>query len=72
MREDFGNGRYVRNLLEQAILRQSRRLVTEINKDEIKTKELNRLIADDFLMPCDPGEKKQNVIGFIQRKEEAV
>ncbi len=72
LREDFGNGRYVRNLLEQSILRQSRRLVAGKNGDEIKTKELNRLIADDFEMPGVPGEKKQNVIGFIQRKEEAV
>lgn len=69
-REDFGNGRYVRNILEQAILRQSRRLVVGKSGSKIMTKELNRLIADDFVMPVGVDESKRNVIGFVQRKEE--
>ena len=51
--KDYGNGRFVRNYLEQAILRQSLRLVGSGSIDQMKkvTKEqATRLTADDFLI----------------------
>ena len=48
--ENFGNGRYVRNLLEQAILHQSSRIIktaTETGNKLTKTDVCN-LEADDF------------------------
>jgi len=64
LNEDFGNGRYVRNLLEQAILRQSKRLVIESAECEIATKELNHLVADDFEVSDIQRERGRNAIGF--------
>ncbi len=45
--ENFGNGRYVRNLLEQAIIRQSSRLMKNTS-GELTPKELCELRAEDF------------------------
>ena len=60
---DFGNGRYVRNLIEQAKMSQMNRLlkqdVTRLSKDDIST-----ICAEDIDTP--PVEEKQckNPIGF--------
>ena len=45
---DFGNGRFARNVLEQAILKQSVRLYRKYEGREIPKEEINLLIADDF------------------------
>ena len=45
---DFGNGRFVRNLLEQALLKQSQRIYRENEGKEIGRKELLELKAEDF------------------------
>lgn len=60
---DFGNGRFVRNVFEQAQMRQSGRIVS------MKTSDLTRsmvttLIADDFEIPREYAAKKQATIGF--------
>ena len=47
-KQDFGNGRFVRNLLEQALLKQSQRILTENEGKEIGRAELLQLKADDF------------------------
>ena len=47
-KSDFGNGRFARNLLEQAIMKQSDRLVKVANGKKIGRKELSTLVADDF------------------------
>ena len=60
---DFGNGRFVRNIFEQAQMRQSTRLISvklgEITKDDITT-----LVADDFVLPEGLGASERRQIGF--------
>jgi ATPases of the AAA+ class len=65
--ENFGNGRYVRNLLEQAILRQSDRLIAEHTDGEAISKaEMCALRKDDF-KPVHQSLKKDSVrIGFAR------
>ena len=46
--EDFGNGRYVRNLLERAIMRQSERLWNKHKSEELGSEELSVLLESDF------------------------
>ncbi len=46
--EDFGNGRFVRNLLEQAVMAQSHRLAKEYKGEKITRRTLQTLKADDF------------------------
>ncbi|MBO4903086.1 MAG: AAA family ATPase [Lachnospiraceae bacterium] len=63
--KDFGNGRFVRNLLEQAILAQADRLYREYKGKRISTKALNSLIRDDF--DVNAGRQyveKKPVLGF--------
>ncbi len=69
---DFGNGRYVRNVLEQAILRQGKRLIgndgigtmRKITKEQTQT-----LTADDFMVDTEAflknSRKNEINIGFI-------
>lgn len=45
--ENFGNGRYVRNVLEQAILNQSYRIIKE-HKEQLTRSDVTRLIPEDF------------------------
>ncbi len=61
---DFGNGRYVRNLLEQAQMRMSRRL-TVGNTSTLTVEQLTTLCAEDFEMPVMCAEEpERRVIGF--------
>ncbi|MBR3142145.1 MAG: AAA family ATPase [Clostridiales bacterium] len=63
--ENFGNGRYVRNVLEQAIMRQSSRLITEAKEsgEDISKDKICLLEAGDFkLVPL--GDKTAARIGF--------
>ena len=61
---EFGNGRFARNLLEQAILRQSDRIVKEHRK-KLSKKVLNTLKADDFEVNADKQYSlKEKQIGF--------
>ena len=46
--EEFGNGRFVRNLLEQAVMCQARRLFREKKHGEISREEVQLLTAADF------------------------
>ena len=45
---EFGNGRFARNLLEQAMLRQSDRIIRDSAGKRINKKSLSTLIAADF------------------------
>jgi len=47
---DFGNGRYVRNLIERARMKQSGRLL-EMDIDKITIDQATRLLAEDFELP---------------------
>lgn len=48
--EDFGNGRFVRNLLEKARMKQATRLVA-LDLDVITAEDICTLTAADFEMP---------------------
>ena len=66
--EDFGNGRYVRNLIEQAIQEQSARLMSKAKQpDNIKKKDLFLLISDDLAMVSD-GLEDERVEGTAQKE----
>ena len=48
---DFGNGRFVRNLIERARMKQAGRLLKmDINK--VTTDQATRLLAEDFEAPA--------------------
>ena len=63
--KDYGNGRFVRNLLEQAMLAQSKRLSDKYKGRKMSRKALNSLIAEDFEVNISKkyADKKIN-IGF--------
>lgn len=46
--ENFGNGRFVRNMLEQARIRQASRIM-ELPQDKISADDCKTLIAEDFI-----------------------
>lgn len=58
---DFGNGRYVRNVFEQAKMNQANRL-TERNFDTITAADVTTITADDIVLPT--VKKAECRIGF--------
>ncbi len=62
---DFGNGRFVRNLIEKARMKQATRLV-HCGKRVITREQAATLLPGDFEMPvmCAKTEKPKNAIGF--------
>lgn len=48
IREEFGNGRFVRKLLEQAMIAQARRISKEYRGKKVSRKALVTFQADDF------------------------
>ena len=64
--KEFGNGRFVRNLLEQAMLRQSDRIIREAGGKRISKSMLCTLIATDFdVNTTKHYAKKTPRIGFV-------
>ena len=62
---EFGNGRFVRNLLEQAIIKQSSRLVNEYGNTKIDKSIVSTLSADDFDINAAKVYKTEKItIGF--------
>ena len=62
---EFGNGRFVRNLLEQAIIKQSSRLVKEYSNTKIDKSIVSLLSADDFDINAAKVYKTEKIaIGF--------
>ena len=59
--DDFGNGRYVRNILEKAKMAQASRLVA-MNYDLITMEDVKTIVASDIEMPPKKAEKMK--IGF--------
>ena len=60
---DFGNGRYVRNVFEQAKMNQASRLL-EKDYDELTADDITTITADDIVIPeLKTVEKRQ--IGFF-------
>ncbi|WP_051533464.1 AAA family ATPase [Anaerovibrio sp. RM50] len=64
--EEFGNGRFARNVLEQAILHQARRILSahRNDKDSITDKELSQLELEDFDVNVADQYKKQSRLGI--------
>ena len=60
--EDFGNGRYVRNIFEQAKMNQASRLL-EKDFDAITTDDVITITAEDIIIPDSPKSEKRR-IGF--------
>ncbi len=62
--ENFGNGRFVRNLLEQAIMRQSNRLMEEYKGKELRKEQLQELKEQDFEWNEANLKQEKTLIGF--------
>ena len=64
--KEFGNGRFVRNLLKQALLKQSRRIMEESGGKPVSKDELLRLAPSDFEVNLANRYAKKSVsIGFV-------
>ena len=63
--ENYGNGRYVRNFLEQAIIRQSGRILRDHANDDLTKEEMCLLLAEDFRpVNLEVSVKEETRIGF--------
>lgn len=64
--EEYGNGRFVRNLIEQAMLRQAQRLIAGNKKGEISKASAAKLVETDFdVNIAEAFDKKRKLtIGF--------
>jgi hypothetical protein len=60
---DFGNGRYVRNILEQAKMNQASRLL-ESDFDDITKDEISTIKAEDIVI-SEPQTQQKRKIGFV-------
>ncbi len=60
---DFGNGRFVRNLVERAMMRQASRLV-RLPSAEATDAELKLLLPQDFAPPAEGSETRSRILGF--------
>ena len=62
--ENFGNGRYVRNVLEQAIMKQSNRIINDYESKNISKEEICCLVKEDFEIQLEPEKTVNKKIGF--------
>ena len=62
-RSDFGNGRFVRNVLEKAKMNQASRLL-EYDFDAITTEEIKTIRAVDITPPPEASKEVKRTIGF--------
>lgn len=60
----FGNARFARSLLEDAVVQQSVRLSAAKNIESVSDKELALLTADDFVYTPPAGAKPKRRVGF--------
>ncbi len=61
---DFGNGRYVRNIFEQAKMNQASRLLQRENIDDFTTDEIITITSDDIIAPPSVTKFEKKRIGF--------
>ena len=63
--EDFGNGRFVRNVFEQALMRQAQRLCALHEGRPLTKEELLQLTAADFdVAALQPASSSRAPVGF--------
>ncbi len=60
---DFGNGRYVRNVIEQARMAQATRLLS-MDSDSVSRKDVETIVAEDIEIPEAHREEQKRKIGF--------
>ena len=65
-KKNFGNGRFVRNLLEQAWLRQAQRIVTAHEDGIVTRDELTTFTVEDFNVNLDKAYGNERRLGFIR------
>ncbi len=65
--ENFGNGRFVRNLLEQAIMKQAASLMEEYQGKEIRMEQLKELCEQDFEWNESGLQSETPLIGFMMK-----
>jgi len=63
-RSDFGNGRFVRNILEKAKMNQASRLL-EYDFDAITTEDIKTIKAEDITPPPEVKKEVKRTIGFV-------
>lgn len=63
LQPDYGNGRFVRNLLEKATLRQASRLLT-LDPNAITSADVRQLLPEDFVDPMPARQPQKRAIGF--------
>ncbi len=65
-KKDFGNGRFVRNLLEQAWLKQAQRIVKQHADGEVTREDLTRFEVEDFDVNVDKKYREERTLGFTR------
>jgi len=68
--DDFGNGRYVRNVIEKAQMAQAMRLLDQ-DYDRISDRDIVTLQAGDIELPEIKREKRQTIGFFIHNRHRA-
>ena len=63
-KKDFGNGRFVRTLLEQASLKHARRIIREHKNGEVTKEDLLHFTVDDFKVNVDKTYREDKFLGF--------
>ena len=65
-KKNFGNGRFVRNLLEQAWLKQAQRIIKENEDGEVTKEDLMRFKVEDFDVNVDKKYRDERKLGFVR------
>ena len=65
-KKNFGNGRFVRTLLEQAWLKQAQRIVKENEDGEVTREDLTRFKVEDFDVNVEKKYTDERKLGFIR------
>ena len=65
-KKNFGNGRFVRTLLEQAWLKQSQRIIKENEGGSVTKEDLTRFKVEDFDVNLDKKFRDERKLGFVR------
>lgn len=65
-KKNFGNGRFVRTLLEQAWLKQAQRIIKENENGEVTKEDLTKLKVEDFDVNVDKKYRDERKLGFVR------
>ena len=65
-KKNFGNGRFVRNLLEQAWLKQAQRIVKEHSDGAVTKEDLIGFKVEDFDLNIEKTYRDEKQLGFTR------